>query len=76
MNTKLSSNEQPNLKNNSSVYAIGDKIQLQCMTGYRRLEGNTSLTCNETGHWNEQPLRCEGNVYHHHFNIYLPDAVA
>jgi hypothetical protein len=63
MNTTLSVIAKSDKYNNESIYAVGDEIQFHCMTGYRRLEGNTSLTCNETGHWNGQPLRCEGNIY-------------
>jgi hypothetical protein len=60
MNTNISSTQKSREHDNESVYAIGDEIQLQCMTGYRRLEGNTSLTCNNTGHWDGVPLLCEG----------------
>jgi hypothetical protein len=70
MNTTLSVIEKSSKYDDHSIYAIGDKIQLHCIKGYRRLEGNTSLTCNETGQWNGQPLRCEGNSYSGH-RIYL-----
>ncbi|XP_062586421.1 uncharacterized protein LOC134248017 [Saccostrea cucullata] len=46
-------------KCNESIYALGDEIHLQCMPGYRYLSGNTTLTCNDAGHWNGEILICE-----------------
>jgi hypothetical protein len=70
MNTDTATIKNSDTFNSKSIYAVGDKIQFQCMTGYQRVEGNISLTCNETGHWNGLPLRCEGNVYQNYFSTY------
>ena len=40
---------------------VGDTCHFECIQGYTRLQGSTSITCLGNGQWSDTQLRCSGN---------------